>query len=428
MKQKATLRNLLAVASSSLLAISSANAQSTYVWDNSNVTGTPVATLDWFTGGSNPLGLWTGPVVPVSSNLNTIQFFQNTTTALTNTSPSTQISNINNGGAAFQLATLTLNGLGSATTGRPLTMTISGDALNFSAATGTINLNALIGTGTSNITYNLNSDIRLGTASSAGALTIAGNGTGIFKIGGVISELQTGGGSLTKTGSSTVSLTNANTYTGRTTISQGVLLLENATALPGGIGSTGGTSNLSFNGTGTNLTVLGLGNGNFERSLGANTVAGAVTFTGNGGWAAYGADRTVNLGGAGAQITWATADTGFNGKSLVLGAANATHTVTLVNNLDLGSSARTVITGEGSAAIDGKLSGDIIGTGGLTKSGAGTLALSGTNTYSGTTTVGAGFPTPAQLIFQGKQAVSPNTTFNTPAPSRDLCFWTTAPG
>jgi fibronectin-binding autotransporter adhesin len=416
MKPKHALRNLLALAGSSLLAMSSANAQSTYVWDNSNVTGTPTSPLDWFTGGSNPLGLWTGPVVPVSNNLNTIQFFQNTTTALTNTSPSTQISNINNGGAAFQLATLTLNGLGSATTGRPLTMTISGDALNFSAATGTINLNALIGTGvgnTSNITYNLDSNIQLGTASSVGALTIAGIGTGVFNIGGVISELQSGGGSLTKSGTSTVSLNNGNTYTGRTTITQGVLLLNHATALSGGIGSTGGTSNLSFNGTGTNLTVLGLGNGNFERSLGANTVAGAVTFTGNGGWAAYGADRTVNLGGAGAQITWATADTGFNGKSLILGAANATHTVTLENNLDLGSSARTVITGEGSAAIDGKLSGDIIGTGGLTKSGAGTLALSGTNTYSGTTTVGAGFPTPAQLIFQGKQAVSPNTTFNT---------------
>jgi autotransporter-associated beta strand protein len=208
-------------------------AQTTYIWDNSNVTGTPVSPLNWFTG-AGTLGLWTDSAVPVSSNANTIQFFANTSTALTNTAtPSAQTSNINNGGAAFQLGALTLSGLGSATANANLTMTISGntagDALNFSAAAGTINLDAV--NATRIITYNVNSAIQLGTASSAGALTITGNGTGTFNIGGAISELQIGGGSLIKSGSSTVTLSGTNTYTGATTVNSGTLQISNAGAL-----------------------------------------------------------------------------------------------------------------------------------------------------------------------------------------------------
>ena len=66
MKPKFRDLRSLAIASSALLTISYAQAL-TYTWDPSNVTGTPPATLDWFTGGSNPLGLWTGPIIPVSA-------------------------------------------------------------------------------------------------------------------------------------------------------------------------------------------------------------------------------------------------------------------------------------------------------------------------------------------------------------------------
>ena len=134
------------------------------------------------------------------------------------------------------------------------------------------------------------------------------------------------------------------------------------------------------------------GRGDFTRSLAAAGTVTGVTFTGNGGWAAYGADRAVNLGGASAPITWATANTGLNAKTLILGNATATHTVDFQNPLDLGTATRTVQVDNGAAAIDGKLSGSLTrdSGGNLTKTGLGTLALTGTNSYDGATTVNVG--------------------------------------
>ena len=194
--------------------------------------------------------------------------------------------------------------------------------------------------------------------------------------------LNQGTGGLTKTGTGTLSLGAANTYTGVTTVTAGVLLLNDANALPGGIGATGGTSNLTFNGG-----VLGL-TGDFTRGLGAAGTATAVTLTGKGGWAAFGADRTVNLGGNAtpSTITWATASTGFNSQGLLLGSTAATHTVELVNPIDLGSASRSVEVGNGAAAIDAKISGNLTGSGTLTVSGPGTLLLSGTNSFAGLST------------------------------------------
>jgi hypothetical protein len=152
MKSKHIYQPLIALVSTACLTVSAAWAQTTYTWANSNITATPPTLLDWFSGGANSQGTWTGGD-PVSSNLNTIQFFADTTTALTNTAAATQTVNLNNGGSAFELGTLTLNGRGSATANANMTMNLSGDALNFSDATGTINLNALNATRT--ITYNV---------------------------------------------------------------------------------------------------------------------------------------------------------------------------------------------------------------------------------------------------------------------------------
>jgi autotransporter-associated beta strand protein len=238
------------------------------------VTGTPTSPLNWI----NPTqATWTGGT-PVSSNLNTIQLFANNTAALTNTAnPSTQTSNVDNGGSAFQLGTLTLSGLASATPNANLTETISGDALNFSALTGTINLDALNATRT--ITYNVNSAIQLGTASSAGALTLTGNGTSAFNIGGIISELQVGGGSLVKNGSSTVTLSGANSYTGTTTVNAGTL------SLSGAAGALAATSGLAFNGGGLTLTntVAETGSGRMPDTAAITSNGGTLTYTNTSG-------------------------------------------------------------------------------------------------------------------------------------------------
>jgi autotransporter-associated beta strand protein len=238
-----------------------------------------------------------------------------------------------------------------------------------------------------------------GSITSPSTRSVTLNNTGVIitnydvSIAGDIS----GASGLTQNGSfGTLTLSGNNTYAGTTSIGGGshrtnpggVLVLNSANALPGGIGATGGTSALNFvNG------VIGLGNGDFYRPLAAG-IAG-VTFQSNGtggGWAAYGADRVVNIGGDLRSITWATATTGFAGRVLRLGFHSATNTVDFQNPIDMTNAARTVQVDDGAADVDGKLSGNITGIagGGLIKTGLGTLVLSGTNNYADTTTVSAG--------------------------------------
>ncbi len=213
-----------------------------------------------------------------------------------------------------------------------------------------------------------------------------GNGTTNALIDAVMSGgigNSAGTGALTKNGGGTLSLTAASTYTGQTFANGGVLLLNHANALPGGVGTTGGTSNLRINGNG----IAGLGTGDFTRALG--TGVDQVQWTAGGGFAAYNADRVVNLGGTGATVTWATGSFVPNGSSLFLGANSATHTVDFQNLIDLGSAVRTVeINNAAAVAVDAIISGAISGTGGLTKIGDGTLALTATNSsYTGQTSL-----------------------------------------
>ncbi len=244
---------------------------------------------------------------------------------------------------------------------------------------------------TANLTANGGSGINGGSAGADGAYTI-NDGAATVTTGGGVNDGQTGGtidgGTFTKSGNGIFNLGSANIYNGSTTISAGVLLLNNATAIPGGIGSSGGTANININGG-----VIGLGVGNFSRGLG--TGATQVQFTGSGGFAAYNADRTVNLGGSGTPtgVTWASGSFVPSGQTLILGASSATNMVDFQNPINLNAATRTVQVDNGSASIDGKISGIIstsTGTAGLTKTGTGTLALSATNTYNGTTTVSAG--------------------------------------
>ena len=102
---------------------------------------------------------------------------------------------------------------------------------------------------------------------------------------------------LIKQGTGTMIISGSNWVGGGVTVSGGVLELNHADALPGGIAATGGTCNLTINGG-----IVGLANGNFARGLG--TGLSQMQFTGSGGFAAFGADRTVNLGGASAGVTW----------------------------------------------------------------------------------------------------------------------------
>lgn len=199
---------------------------------------------------------------------------------------------------------------------------------------------------------------------------------------------------LVHTGIGTTMITGTNTYSGRTLLTGGVLRLGPTSfgAIPGGIGTTGGTSNLTLKGG-----MLGL-NGDFLRPLG--TTGSDVQFTGSGGFAAYGGTRNVNFGGAGDEVAWGVNGFVPGGEALLLNSYDADGLVRFVNPIDLGSGYRQIEVGDSSVAVDAELAGGIKGNGGIiAKVGQGTLRMTANNTYTGGTDLAQG-----RLIMQGSQA------------------------
>ncbi|OYW42410.1 MAG: hypothetical protein B7Z45_02050, partial [Azorhizobium sp. 12-66-6] len=221
--------------------------------------------------------------------------------------------------------------------------------------------------------------LQIGNAGTSGVLgsgAVTNNGTLNFNrtdsYGGTVSNNISGTGAVTLT-QGALTLSGTNTYTGTTTVSGGVLKLSSAGALSGGIGTTGGTSNLTLSGG-----VVGLATGDFTRALG--TGATQVQFTGSGGFAAYGADRSVNFGGAGATVTWGSGGFVPNGSSLILGAADSDKKITLENAINFGGTTRTIQvikgTATGAGVYDAKLAG-ALSNGSYTQTGDGRLEVAG---------------------------------------------------
>jgi autotransporter-associated beta strand protein len=268
-----------------------------------------------------------------------------------------------------------------------------------------------------NVTFNASGSAVDNNLVFTGSMTITGatrtvdvsmspraGATGIF-FNGPISEAASGLG-LVKTGTSMLILGGANTYTGTTTLANGTLRLDNASALGGG-------GNLSF--TGGTLQYTGSNTADYASRIKSST--GAIRIDPNGQSITYaGSIDSTNSGGlrlGGSGTLTLSGSNGFTGTTqlaagvLALGNANAlAGSGSVAFN---GGSVRYVPGGAG-ADISGKIRGSnsaiLIDTngenvtfagainntnsGGLTKSGAGTLTLSGSNTYSGNTTATAG--------------------------------------
>jgi autotransporter-associated beta strand protein len=206
----------------------------------------------------------------------------------------------------------------------------------------------------------------------------------VLTLSGVIS----GANSLTKLGEGVVSLTGSNTYSGATIIEGGVLRATTA-GLTGGY-ATGAPS-------GGNLQLAGgvlelASNTTFTRRLG--TAADQVQWTGDGGFSAHGGNRTVTLtnsgGTPGGTLTWNAGSFVPTVNALLLSSNYSDTTVTLTNAIALGGAVREIRVANGSAAVDGILSGIISGTGGINKTGEGTLSLTANNTYTGATQISGG--------------------------------------
>lgn len=203
------------------------------------------------------------------------------------------------------------------------------------------------------------------------------------KITGVITNSSGTAAGLVKTGGGMLILSAANKYNGTTTVSNGVLQLANANALPGGINATGGTSALTLDGG-----VVELASANFLRDLGTGSAQFQIT-GGTSGFSANGAVRYVNVNNTVSQeLQWGSAT--FNPTTLVLNAATANNVLNLQNKLDLNGATRSIAVNANTATISNDVrttSGSAVG---LTKSGAGTLLLAGNNSYDGTNTISGG--------------------------------------
>ncbi|MEO7100261.1 MAG: autotransporter-associated beta strand repeat-containing protein [Luteolibacter sp.] len=354
------------------------------------------------------------------------------TSVVKNNSAALTITNANtySGGTTLNAGTLNINNASAIGTGA---LTINGGVID--------NTNGGV-TLTTNNAQNWNGDfassgtnaLNLGTgAVTLGASrTVTTNGTGALTVGGVIGGA---GMSLTKNGTGTLILGGVNTYSGGTNLNAGTLQLNQTTgaAATGTINIAGGTlvfnppaSNFGYapainlsadatfskiGGSQINYTGVLTGTGNVvdvstsaSRLYMNGTVSGVSQFNITSG--AMGFDLSVGNRGGSAPVNVSS------GASLWF--ANATNAIT--NNITLNGGtgqgatgalfqegggapiiSGTVALASGDSSIGGNtagavvgITGQISGSGALTKIGANKYTFSGANTYTGGTTVNAG--------------------------------------
>jgi autotransporter-associated beta strand protein len=285
-----------------------------------------------------------------------------------------------NGLSQLKTVNVIMSGTGAAGAGGPI--------YNSSATTNAKFQGNFLMSGSTALISN-NAGLELGASGSTGTginlknydLTLGGTST---SAGNVISSILVGTGNLIKTGTGTWKLTptgnsgfyyfdtstsgaqyssaaNANIFTGSISISAGTLVMGNTGALGSSSGVTvadGGT--LDLNGltlsTSNALTISGTGAAGAGGSI-VNNSASLATYS---GLITLNNDATINAQAGNINITGAT-----------LSSTNKTLTVAGSFNTNITSAMG-------------------FGSGGLTKTGTGSLTLSGANTYTGTTTVSAG--------------------------------------
>ena len=201
-----------------------------------------------------------------------------------------------------------------------------------------------------------------------------------------IDSSNTGG--LSKAGSGILTLNGNNTYTGPTTISAGTLSLGAAANLGGGNYSASIVNNgvLAVN-TGNNQTFSGAisgGGGLLQNGSGMTTLSAVNSYSG--GTTLAGGTLGVNGDFAfGAAPSPAATNITFTNSAAL--QANGVVVLNANRNIAVNSGATATLNTNGNSMVVG---GAISGSGGVNKTGAGTLTLAGENTYSGPTTIAAG--------------------------------------
>jgi autotransporter-associated beta strand protein len=256
----------------------------------------------------------------------------------------------------------------------------------------------------------------------------ANGGTVAITAGNILS----GAGSLTKDGAGSLTLSNANTYTGTTSINAGTLSINSILNVNGGASSVGapttipdGTISMGNAGATGTLLHTGTGDATTDRVINLSGTTGGATLNQSGSGALkFTSDFTATgIGGKTLTLTGSTAGTGEiagaiinNGTvstpTLAAAYASGVNTITLsdVTGFTIGSritgtgiTPATVINAINTTTKVVTLSINTNGAGtvgqtltitastAVAKTGTGTWTLSGTNTHTGTTSInGAG--------------------------------------
>ena len=369
-----------------------------------------------------------------------------------------------------------LSGANSLTKTGAQTLILSG-ANDYSGGTvlsaGTIQADSASAFGTGTITVSGNSAI---THNAAAAITNAINintGITLSLTGGfrTLSGVIGGDGGVNATG--TIQLSNTNTYTGRTTVSNSAFLCFNTDRALGAVPASPDASNITINATGgaglsnylgsgatlaanRGIVLSGTGQARFDAAslfqidgvisgVGGfyKTGANALVFTANN---TYSGNTTVSASSGELRSDMGTKATGTytpfgtgsvtinSGSTLRFFAGSTSNTYTIGNAINLNGATLAyqdgnhILTGNialtGSNTITGywagkslRIDGIISGAGSLSHTRSGTdnvtLSLYGANTYSGGTTLGTGTITDvrnATALGTGAVAVAGNST------------------
>jgi autotransporter-associated beta strand protein len=312
--------------------------------------------------------------------------------------------------------------------------------------------NITFGGGTLQYGNGITTDLSSRLKNSASAIivdTVANNVT----FASVIDSSNSGG--FKKTGTGNLTLNAANTFTGATSVDNGILVLGNGLALQNSAfdttASVVGNSTVGLRNTGNSLTLGGL-TGNKDLPSIFTTASGGhsniTTLTLNIGASqshSYSGNitngapsMTLTKSGSGTQVLSGnnsySGGTTLSSGTLVIGHASALGNGTLtqssgasllrIDTTGTVANAMSVynVSAHQSATLNGSitvnnatfdvdsadtltLSGAVSGSGGVTKNGTGTLVLSGSNTYAAATTVNSGTLTAAAAGATGNSTV-----------------------
>lgn len=292
---------------------------------------------------------------------------------------------------AASISATAINFVGSTTGGSNNTVTLYGgstliggisfnkgntqEALNFNGFSNSNFNNAVTGLNIINSTNG--SNVVMSSASGYELVSgkISVDGTSTLAISGVVQDQLTpaaAASSIQKTGTGTLLLSGANTYTGGTALNEGTIAVANNGALGAGALTMANGTTLQANSAvnlANNISIAGTSTVNTN----GNNMGLSGNMTGSGGFAKTGAGTLTLLG-----------TNSYSGGTTVSAGTLAGNTSSIQGNVVNNAVVNF------NQATNGAYAGVMSGTGGLVKDGPGSVTISKVNTYTGDTNINAG--------------------------------------